>query len=53
MIIFKLISTRIKQNLELGCSKFYFMGQNKKKKIYIYIYITFVFWPGQGVYLNP
>ena len=35
MIIFKLISTRIKKNLELGCSKFYFMGQNQK---YIYIY---------------
>ena len=32
MIIFKFISVGIKQNLGLGCSKFYFRGQNKKKK---------------------
>ena len=44
MIIFKLISTRIKQNLDLECLKFYFTGENKKKlKI---LYIIFVFWPG-------
>ena len=36
MIIFKLISIGIKQNLGLGCSKFYSRGQKKKKKKFIY-----------------
>ena len=39
MIIFKLISIGIKQNLE--CSKFYFRGQNKTKKLK---YFTYNFW---------
>ena len=30
MIIFKLISIGIKENLGLGCSEFYFRVQNKK-----------------------
>ena len=38
MIIFKLISTKIKQNLGLGCLKFYFRGKKK-------LYIIFAFWP--------
>ena len=47
MIIFKFISAKIKQNLGLGCSKFYFRGQNKKIN-YIYIYIIFIFGQVRG-----
>ena len=40
MIIFKFISTGIKQNLGFGCLEFYFRDKNqKKKKLYINIYI--------------
>ena len=49
MIIFKLISIGIEQNLRLGCLKFYFRG---KKKLKI-LYIIFCFWPSHGVHLNP
>ena len=35
MIIFKLISTRLKKNLGSKCSNFYFKGVKTKKKIYI------------------
>ena len=44
MIVFKFISTGIKQNLGLGCSKYYFRDMNKKK-----LYIIFVFWPDKEI----
>ena len=40
MIVFKFISTGIKQNLGLGCSKYYFRDMNKKKIIYNFCFLA-------------
>ena len=49
---FKFISIGFKQNLGLGCSKFYFKGQNNFLFLFLILYIIF-FGAKPGVHLNP